>query len=141
MCLSLRELLFLISDHLATLLPPRAPSEFRAAPFPLSFPMAPGGVVPLDFDHHNSSPRPLKRARKESNAASKDQPSEFAESHSFTPQPAVEHIFIADGVAAKKTGTKKVRFASLLIEAQVVVLNPGIRAFRHPYHVVNVDGK
>ncbi|KAJ3504637.1 hypothetical protein NLJ89_g7836 [Agrocybe chaxingu] len=62
------------------------------------------GVASLDYDH-NSSPRPLKRARK-SNANGEKHPSE-KEEHLFVNNAPLDHIFIADGVTAKKSGGKK----------------------------------
>jgi hypothetical protein len=66
--------------------------------------MAPSATI--DYEH-NLSPRPLKRARKGSISTSK--PPAESEEHHFVNNPQVDHIFIADGVASKKPGGKKVR--------------------------------
>lgn len=66
--------------------------------------MAPSATI--DYED-NPSPRPLKRARKGSISTSK--PPTESEEHHFVNNPPVDHIFIADGVASKKPGGKKVR--------------------------------
>ena len=60
----------------------------------------------IDYED-NPTPRPLKRARKGSIATSK--PPTESEEHNFVNNSPVDHIFIADGVASKKPGGKKVR--------------------------------
>jgi len=53
----------------------------------------------------NSSPRPLKRARKATTSRSPDRSDDR---HHFVHQAPIDHIFIADGVSSKKAGGKKV---------------------------------
>lgn len=66
--------------------------------------MPPSGST-LDFEHH-TSPRPLKRARKTSNATQKVHGE--SEEHQFVNNAPLDHIFIADGIVSKKPGGKKV---------------------------------
>ncbi|KIM35920.1 hypothetical protein M413DRAFT_32150 [Hebeloma cylindrosporum] len=64
--------------------------------------MAPSATI--DYEHNPSS-RPRKRARKGSISTSK--PPMESEELRFVNNPPVDHIFITDGVASKKTGGKK----------------------------------
>ena len=89
-------------------------------------------VPALDYEH-NSSPRPLKRARK--SPAQTPSGSGVPDEHALAHNTPLDHIFIADGVTSKKVG-KKVSLR--LVGGPSTLLSEHCR---FPCRVVNVDGE
>uniref|UniRef100_A0A8H7XP52 Xylanolytic transcriptional activator regulatory domain-containing protein n=1 Tax=Psilocybe cubensis TaxID=181762 RepID=A0A8H7XP52_PSICU len=90
-------------------------------------------VATLDFEH-SQSPRPLKRARKSSTVA--HNPSTEPEEHHFINNAPLDHIFIADGIASKKAGGKKV----CRDEQSIPLVQAHSRCYRRLYHAANAVG-